>query len=44
MLYQLAYKTRFARIKVKRITKKQFVVRREQARAYRDKVMAGEIG
>ena len=43
-LYQRAYKTRFARIKAKRMTKEQFVVWGEQARGYRDKVMAGVIG
>ena len=43
-LYQRAYKTRFARIKAKRMTKEQFVVWGEQARLYRDKVMAGEMG
>ena len=42
-LYQRAYKTRFARIKAKRMTKEQFVVWGEQARAYRDKVMNGEM-
>ena len=42
-LYQRAYKTRFARIKAKRMTKEQFMVWGEQARAYRDKVMAGEM-
>ena len=42
-LYQRAYKTRFARIKAKRMTKEQFVVWGEQARAYRDKVMAGDM-
>jgi hypothetical protein len=42
-LYQRAYKTRFARIKAKRMTKEQFVVWGERARGYRDKVMAGEM-
>jgi len=42
-LYQRAYKTRFARIKAKRMTKEAFVVWGEEARAYRDKVMAGEM-
>ena len=43
-LYQRAYKTRFARIKAKRMTKEAFVVWGEQARVYRDKVMTGEMG
>ena len=42
-MYQRAYKTRFARIKAKRMTKEAFVVWGEQARVYRDKVMAGEM-
>ena len=41
-MYQRAYKTRFARIKAKRMTKEQFVAWGEQARGYRDKVMNGE--
>jgi len=43
-MYQRAYKTRFARIKAKRMTKEQFVVWGERARVYRDKVMSGEMG
>jgi len=42
-LYQRAYKTRFARIKAKRMTKEAFVVWGEQARGYRDRVLAGEM-
>ena len=42
-LYQRAYKTRFARIKAKRMTREAFAVWGEQARVYRDKVMAGEM-
>jgi len=42
-MYQRAYKTRFARIKAKRMTKEQFVVWGEQARIYRDKVLTGEM-
>jgi hypothetical protein len=42
-LYQRAYKTRFARIKAKRMSKEAFVVWGEQAREYRDKVMNGEM-
>ena len=42
-MYQRAYKTRFARIKAKRMTKEQFVVWGEQAREHRDKVMDGEM-
>jgi len=43
-MYQRAYKTRFARIKAKRMTKEEFTVWGEQARAYRDKVMIGKMG
>ena len=43
-LCQRAYKTRFARIKARRVTKEQFVIWGEQARVYRDRVMAGEKG
>jgi len=42
-LYQRAYKTRFARIKSKRLTKEAFTVWGEEARVYRDKVMSGEM-
>jgi len=34
---------RFAQIKAKRMTKEQFVRWGEQARVYRDRVMAGEM-
>jgi len=42
-MYQRAYKTRFARIKAKRMTKEQFVVWGEEARRYRDEVLAGKM-
>ena len=42
-LYQRAYKTRFARIKAKRMTKEQFVVWGKEARGYRDSVLRGEM-
>ena len=42
-LYQRVYKTRFARIKAKRLTKEAFVIWGEEARAYRDRVMRGEM-
>jgi len=42
-MYQRAYKTRFARIKAKRMTKEQFVVWGEEAKGYRDKVMNGKM-
>lgn len=42
-LYQRAYKTRFARIKAGKISKEQFAVWGEEARAYRDRVMSGEM-
>ena len=42
-LYNRAYKTQFARIKYRRLTKPQFQVWAEQARELRDKVVAGEI-
>ena len=41
--YNKAYKTRFARIKYKKITKEEFQAWAEVARAERDKCIAGEI-